>query len=103
MPFNPASYAENLHKIQQTLALQDFKYEFQPAAADNASPSLLRHTMKIEFHARHEGELLRFLANLQQISDSFLIARHCKLQRSTSGLATACQIDSYQLTEATTR
>lgn len=104
MPFNPASFAENLHKTQQTLALQDFKYEFQPAAADNASPSLLRHTMKIEFHARHEGELLRFLAGLQQIPDTFLVARLCKLQRSANaGLAAACQIDSYELTEAATR
>jgi len=104
MPFNPASFAENLHKIQQTLALQDFKYEFQPAAADSASPSLIRHTIKIEFHARHEGELLRFLTDLEQISGSFLVARHCSLKRSTdAGLASACQIDSYELTEATSR
>lgn len=104
MPFNPASFAENLHKIQQTLALQDFKYEFQPAVADSGSPPLLRHTMKIEFHARHEGELLRFLANLQQMPDTFLVTRHCSLQRSTdAGLATACQIDSYQLMEAAIR
>ena len=113
-PERRLDWVETLARIRTERDLADVRYQVErqkllKTLTGNPALALLSSSMSVELALLHEGDLLRFLADLRASGNAYYSVRQCAITRlaellpaqsSAPRLRGACQIDLITLAES---